>query len=141
METTRKVVFWDRLSIGNPDIDKDHKKLLEIYNDLVDLIELKKSREEFAKILTRMTDYSLEHFKKEEKYMEYLSYPKFKEHKDFHKSYIYSVAMYNVDLLGANPPDPEQIIGFLKKWWIHHILQVDLQYETFKKENELDVKY
>jgi len=141
METTRKVILWDRLSIGNPEIDNDHKMLLEIYNDLVDLIEFKKSREEFAKILTKMTDYSLGHFKKEEKYMEYISYPKLKEHRDFHRNYIYKVSMFNVDLLGTNPPNPEEIIDFLKKWWINHILKFDLQFETFKKENELDVKY
>jgi hemerythrin-like metal-binding protein len=141
METTKKVILWDRLSIGNPEIDNEHKKLLEIYNDLVDLIEFRKSREKFAEILSKMTDYSLIHFKKEERYMECLSYPKIKEHKDFHRNYIYRVAMYNIDLLGINPPNPEEIIKFLKEWWIYHILEIDVQYEDFKKENALDVKY
>jgi len=141
METIKKMIFWDRLSIGNPEIDNDHKRLLEIYNDLVDLIEFKKSREEFARILSKMTDYSLIHFKKEERYMEYLSYPKIKEHKNFHRNYIYKVAMYNVDLLNINPPNPEEIIKFLNEWWVYHILKIDFQYENFKKENALDVNY
>ena len=60
METTRKVVFWDRLSIGNPDIDKDHKKLLEIYNDLVDLIELKKMEIKIKRLLKTKKDENTE---------------------------------------------------------------------------------
>lgn len=141
MDTTKKIILWDRLSIGNPEIDNDHKKLLEVYNDLVDLIEFKKTREEFAIILSKMTDYSLEHFKKEENYMEYLSYPKIKEHKKSHRNYIYKVAMYNHDLLGTNPPDPEEIIIFLKDWWLYHILKNDFQYENFRIEKGLNIQY
>jgi hemerythrin-like metal-binding protein len=70
MVLTEKMISWEKLSIDNPEIDNEHKRLFEIYNDLVDLIEYKKSREDFAKILSMMTDYSLMHFKKEEKYME-----------------------------------------------------------------------
>ena len=64
MDKTKKMTLWDQISIGNPEIDLDHKELFEIYNDLVDLIEFKKSRDEFAGILSKMTNYSLMHFKK-----------------------------------------------------------------------------
>ncbi len=141
MDTTNKVLIWDRLSIGNPDIDNDHKKLLEIYIDLFDLIEQKKSLEEFAKILSKMTDYSLIHFKREESYMESLAYPNIKEHKDFHKYYIYKVAKYNFDLFRNNPPDPEEILKFIKEWWVNHILKIDSQIENYKKENALNFDY
>ncbi len=141
METTKKMILWDKLSIGNAEIDNDHKKLLEIYNDLVDLIEFKKNYGEFSRILSEMTDYSLKHFKKEEKYMENLSYPKISEHIAFHRNYIYKVAMYNSELLGTNPPNPEEIIIFLKHWWINHILKIDILYEQFKKENALNFDY
>ena len=53
------------LSIGNKNIDEDHRQLIEIYNDLVDFITMNQSREEFAVILSKMTDYTLKHFKKE----------------------------------------------------------------------------
>lgn len=141
METTQKMTLWDKLSIDNPEIDKDHKKLLEVYNDLVDLIEFKKSREEFARILSMMTDYSLIHFKREEKYMELLSYPKIGEHIVLHRNYIYKVAIYNTNLLSPNPPNPQKIIKFLNDWWLNHILEIDSDYEKFKKENKLNVSY
>ncbi|MGD2033938.1 MAG: bacteriohemerythrin [Bacteroidales bacterium] len=141
MNTLEKIEWTSKFSIGNSKIDDDHKKLISIYNDLVDLIEFQKNREEFAKILTEMTDYSLIHFKKEEEYIEKLLYPKLKEHINYHKDYIYKVAMYNINLLSADPTSPEEIIRFLKKWWINHILSADLDYESFKKETKSDAEY
>ena len=137
----KKIEWSNNLSIGNTNIDDDHKKLFEIYNNLIDLIELNKSRKEFAEILSKMTDYALKHFKKEEIYMHEFSYPKLAEHQKYHRDYKYKVAMYNVDLLGTNPPRPEEIINFLKKWWLNHIMNSDVEYENYKKEIKSDTKY
>jgi len=133
---------WNtEMSIGNNNIDKDHKTLIEVYNDLVDLMALNNSREKFAVILSKMTDYTLKHFKKEEAYMEQFNFPDLKEHREYHNEYTLKVAMYNFDLLGPNPPDPQEIIEFLEKWWRNHILNIDRQYENYKKEFGWDAKY
>lgn len=141
MTNLEKKDWTNKLSIGNIDVDNDHKKLLDVYNDLVDLIELNGKREEFAEILSKMTDYSLRHFNKEEIYMQEFNYPKLEEHRQYHRDYRYKVAMYNVDLLGSNPPDPKEIIKFLEKWWTNHILNNDMHYENYKKKIESDVTY
>jgi hemerythrin-like metal-binding protein len=137
----KKIIWKNELSIGNVNIDNDHEKLLEVYNDLVDLIELNGNREEFARILSLMTDYVLKHFKKEEAYMQELSYPKLTEHKQNHRDYSYKIAMYNVDLMGINPPEPREIIQSLEKWWVNHIMKSDLDYENYKKKNQSNAKY
>lgn len=137
----KKIIWKNELSIGNVDIDNDHKTLLEVYSDLVDLIELKGSREEFAEILSKMTDYTLKHFKKEEAYMQAFAYPKLKEHKKCHDDYKYKVAMYNIDLLSSNPPEPKEIIKFLEKWWVNHVLINDVDYENYKKKILSDAEY
>ena len=123
-----------QLSIGNIDIDEDHYRLLEIINDLNNLIQFGKDREEFARILSLMTDYSLTHFKLEELYMKEFNYPKLDAHKKSHFKYIYIVSNYNVALLGINPPDPREIVDFLKNWWENHILKMDSSYENYRKE-------
>ena len=137
----KKNIWTNELSIGNTSIDNDHKKLIEIINNLVDMIELGGSREEFAKILTNMTDYSLKHLKKEEIYMEEFVYPKLAEHKISHREYIFKVAMYNVDLLGNNPPNPNEIVQYLEKWWTNHILIYDMDYENYRKAIKSDTIY
>ena len=73
--------------------------------------------------------------------MQELSYPKLTEHKQNHKDYSYKVAMYNVDLMGINPPEPREIIQFLEKWWTNHIMNSDLDYENYKKKIQSNAKY
>ena len=77
----------NELSIGNIDIDNDHMRLLELLQDLFNLTEFNSNREDFAKILSGLTDYALLHFKKEEMYMQEFSYPKLTEHKRSHQKY------------------------------------------------------
>ena len=141
MDNLEKIQWTNNLSINNIGIDSDHKKLLEIYNNLIELVEFDKDREEFAKILSEMTDYSLLHFTKEEKYMQEISYPKLAEHKQFHRDFSYKIAMYNANLIGQNPPEPTEIISFLKKWWLNHILRNDSDFEKYKVKIKSDVIY
>ena len=133
--------WTDELSIGNPKIDSDHKKLLYIYNELIDLIELNKDREEFAIILSKMTDYTLSHFKTEEKYMLEFSYPNLSKHRSEHIEYIYRVAKLNHDFLSSNPPEPEEVIRLLIKWLTKHIMKSDTDYERYKNEIQSDAGY
>jgi len=116
--------------------------MVNIYNELIDYVQSSNNkRDEFARLLSSMTDYSLTHFQREEQYMLNLSYPKLAEHKNHHKSYIYKVAMYNVNLLGSNPPDPKEILVFLKDWWSSHIMETDVDYEKYKEEIKSNVIY
>jgi len=136
-----KIIWSDEFSIGNTDIDIVHKDWVKIYNDLIEYNESKGNREAFAMILTKMTEYSLMHFKREEEYMQKLNYPDLAGHKRLHKDYSYKVAMYNIDLLGVNPPSINEIISFIDNWLIDHILKSDKKYEDFKKEIHSDMKY
>jgi len=136
-----KIIWGKELSIGNTDIDEVHKRVIEIYNELIEYDDSQDNREGFALILTKMTEYCLIHFKKEEEYMKKLSFPDFKTHKNYHKDYIYKVAMYNIDLKGTNPPEIKEVIVFLKKWWVDHILKIDKKYEDYRREINIDLKY
>jgi len=113
LENLEKLIWTAEFSIGNTNIDTVHKSLVDIYNDLIEYTESKRNRIEFAMILSKMTDYSLVHFKKEEEYMQKMSYPELAEHRRFHKGYICKVAMYNADLLGINPPEIKEVINFI----------------------------
>ena len=135
------MIWTSELSIGNLNIDNEHQKLIGIINDLVDLVVLDGSREKFAEILSNLTDYVLIHLKKEEKYMKKIGYPKLKEHIQEHRDYSYKIAMYNIDLIGSNPPNPKEIIEYLKNWWKDHILNNDMDYEKYKNNIESDAKY
>lgn len=141
MSSLEKIEWSDGLSIGNANIDKDHKKLITIYNELVDLVEQQQSREDFARILSGMTDYALLHFKKEEKYMKDFSYPGFAEHLQLHMEYIYRVSMFNIELHRYSTTDPNDVIHFIEQWWVNHIMDNDKEYEKYKQSIHSDAYY
>jgi len=122
-------------------VDKDHRHLIDIINDLVELINTNGSRSDFARILSAMTDYSLFHFKKEEAYMQAFNYPKLEEHKKYHKEYVLETVKYNFALLNYDTTEPMEVINFLKSWWTKHIMVIDADYQKYKNEVHSDAVY
>jgi len=142
MSSSKKLIWNNSYSVGNLTIDDEHMQMIQVYNELIDLIENDENdRRSFASILSKLTDFSLYHFKNEEKYMLDMKYPDIEEHKKLHKEYIYQVALFNTELLGPNPPKPTEIIFFVKNWLDNHIFKEDIKYEKYNKENKLNTKY
>lgn len=135
MENLTDKVIWDEsLSLGNLIIDQDHKELFRIYNRLSDCLGREDCKEEFAQILSEMTNYSLAHFSKEEEYLSIINYPHIEQHKNEHKLYIKTVAGYNTHFLLENPPEIYEVVSFLRSWWKNHILNSDSKYEIYRRE-------
>lgn len=141
MKNFTRIEWSDDLSIGNKNIDHDHKKLISICNSLVDAIESGYNNEEFARILSELTDYVLYHFEKEEQYMRQLDYPKLEEHLKSHKEFSVKVAMYNYELSQIRSIDPFEIHKFIMEWLKIHICKVDFEYEKFKRKTGRQARY
>ncbi len=136
-----KINWTDDLSIGNTNIDNEHKQLIEICNELVNLSELNRNRVEFAKILSKLIDYSLKHFRKEETYMYAFGYPKSTEHIQYHKDFKYKVTTYYDELFRSDPPELIEITTFIKEWWVNHISHVDADSENYKNKVQATTTY
>ena len=143
MENTEKINWEPEFSIGNLNIDNDHRIIVDAYNDIVDILEQNGSRLKLVEVLSVMTDYVQRHFKREELYMKAMNYPRFEEHKKMHRDYIVNVAMLNNEMMTTwkHLDIATQLIHFLKGWWIDHILKKDTEYEKFKESLSEDVNY
>jgi hemerythrin len=73
--------------------------------------------------------------------MKKFAYPRLTKHHNYHSNFIYKVAIYNSELLSTNPPDPIEIIDFLKKWWKNHISIIDKDYKAYKDKIQSDASY
>lgn len=135
----QKMNWDDQLKIGNQMIDDDHGKILKIYNNLVDISQGIGYFDEFARVLSDMTIYALQHFEKEEAYMKQFNYPKLEQHIEIHRNYIYKVAMFNVNYRVATEVD--EVLEFIKNWWFGHIQGADMEYEKYRLENHNNVEY
>lgn len=120
--------------------DFDHKPLKDLYNRLVKLVGSAFDRQELARILSGLYDYSRTQFLREELSMKKVDYPDFASHKKLHMVFIYTVAMYNVNFSNGKPPEVSEIVKFIENWWNNHILIEDKAFEHFSNSSKEDEK-
>ena len=127
-------IQWkDRYNINYKDIDNQHKELLGILNELIDLAGGRGDAAIVAGIFQRLCDYVRRHFSMEERYMQACGYPRLVDHQHLHGTFVQKL----LDLNDAyNPEDPHLLVEtleFLKHWYLDHILKTDMDYVPYLK--------
>ena len=125
-------VEWKQeYSVGIDSIDQQHRKLLNLINQLQTAITHSTGEEFEREALDELVDYTKTHFSYEEGLMEENDYPDFKPHKEQHKKMVEEVervlAQYQLDQETAM----QNAVDFLKGWLINHINGTDKQYSEF----------
>ncbi len=128
-------VRWkDSYSVDIPSIDDDHKRLINLINQLQSAIHYYQSKEFEEKALKELIDYTKFHFDREEKLMQEHNYPGYEEHVKQHGSMVNKVN----DIVANYSQDSEETIcetvKFLRDWLINHIQKTDQQYVEFFKD-------
>lgn len=129
------IVWNDDYSVGHDEIDKHHKEILQIINDLYDALQNKYVESELHSILDRLLEYTKCHFKYEEEVMKYVEYDDLKNHKILHKMMVEKTAQ----LIGnakatthlSKSDAARESLQFLRYWWLDHICVVDNRYKYF----------
>lgn len=134
-------IEWDEsFSVGNADIDEQHKKWVAIYNQVYDNFDQKyrgKGDLEIMATLKSMLDYTRYHFDAEKEYMKSIDYPDIVEHLRRHKEFdnlIYKISRAVAD---------EQIVlysevmALIKHWLLEHILKEDKKYWQFTQGQKI----
>ena len=89
LEDLKKNFGWKEIySVGNVEIDKEHKKLFDIAQDAFTQVEETQRNAKIKEVLTELYTYMKTHFKHEEKFMKELNYPLLEEHKILHHNII-----------------------------------------------------
>jgi hemerythrin-like metal-binding protein len=128
------VVQWsDSLSLGIPEIDGQHRGLIEVINELWDAIVAKAEPQRIAQILNQLEQYTLAHFTAEEALMRVEGYPKFREHRADHRGFIEQVAMAKAKL-GKGEFLGLDLLRYLTDWLVKHIQGGDKDYAAFISE-------
>ncbi len=133
-------IQWkDRYNINFMDIDDQHRSLLELLNQLIDLVGDHADPEQVSAIFSRLCQYALTHFANEESYLAAVNYPGLDSQRHEHGVFIQKL----LDLDHAyDPTDPhllEETISFLKHWYLSHILNSDMKYQPFLKAHHPEV--
>ncbi len=132
-----KIIWTKKYSVGVKEIDTQHKKLLQIINQLIEYQDISVHSEEISDVLTEMMEYASYHFDAEEALMSKHGYAELPPHRRKHMDFIRKTAKLASDTVDGAQQVPQEVLAFLKDWLIDHILKTDMQYKPFFAEKKV----
>ena len=134
----KRMQWNDSLSVGIEQIDSQHKKWMEHFNNAAEAIEARKTQTQISKTLEFLMDYTEMHFSTEEKYMTELGYAGLQEHKARHDQLRSTLTNLVKDFEdeGVTSSLAEAIDSFLGNWLIQHIHEIDKKFAAFAKDSK-----
>lgn len=126
------LIEWNAgLSLGIDEIDRQHKKWIDIINELHESLISTQGFETLGKTTKDMEDYVDYHFAEEEKYMEKIRYPGLARHKKIHADFKNQVIKLKREVLSGEIVLRTQVMSIIKNWLVDHILNEDKKYSQF----------
>lgn len=111
--------------------DNQHKKLVEIINELHEAMRAGKSKDVLDKIFGELIDYTVHHFAAEETLMKKHAFPGYETHKAEHEELTQQALKLQADFKSGRAMLSLEVMEFLKKWLLEHIMGTDAQYSDF----------
>ncbi|MDR2258599.1 MAG: bacteriohemerythrin [Treponema sp.] len=143
MEKEVFVEWDDRYSVGIPLIDDQHKKLLEMTNNLYDACRegSEAATALFKEAVRGTVDYVKYHFAAEERILTNVKYPGFAAHKKEHEGFVLKILQDAKDFEEGKKFVPNIFVRYLKDWVLAHIAVEDRKYADYilglKKQDAL----
>jgi hemerythrin-like metal-binding protein len=113
------------LSTGIGEQDTQHKKLIDLINQLNDAMQAGKGVDVLGKVLSELVNYTVAHFGYEEKLMAQYKYEDTPAHKGEHKKFVDTVGEFKKKFDSGNAVITVEIMNFLRDWLTSHIMKTD----------------
>ncbi len=124
-------IEWDgSIAIGIASIDQDHKKLVDLLNELFAAGFAAMGPEMIDKILADLLDYTKYHFEREEALLAEVKYSKLDGHKAEHQNMIRRLQQIirEREQKGATHDLSNDTLKFLSHWLTDHIKAEDKEF-------------
>ena len=131
MSTSQFVEWKDEYSVGIDSIDQQHKKLLNLINQLQTAVDYSTGEEFERDALDELVDYTKTHFSYEEGLMRDNDYPDFEPHKLQHEEMFRKVGEVLAEYEKDQDTAMHNAAEYLKDWLINHINGTDKQYSSY----------
>ena len=129
---TENLIVWkDAFLIGIPVIDDEHKRLVELCNELYKAIMSSQNlvRKDAVRVaLKECTDYVSTHLAHEEKLMQVCGYKDFDMHKKEHTTFTKKILEKCQNFENENFHFSMEFVKFLHSWILSHIAHTDRLY-------------
>ncbi len=109
-------------------VDSQHKGLVDLINELHQAMMNRSGKEQMGRILGNLISYTESHFKAEEGILLANAYPDFAKHKPEHERFVKTIKGYQAKFQKNELGLTIEVMDFLKKWLVEHIMGVDKKY-------------
>ena len=126
-------IKWEKkYEIGHERIDFEHQIFVDLIAKIDDAVKLGKDKNYIERLLNELRAYAAFHFISEENIMYSINYPDYEGHKQHHNELLdkYSQKLMEIDL---EEQKIEDLIIFLKNWFVNHTLNEDKKIASFVK--------
>ena len=130
-----EVFKWkEEYSVNIVEIDQQHKKLIELINQLHRGVTGAQSKQELQKIFAGLLDYMLHHFETEEGLMALYAFPGLEEHRKEHEEFRRKIVGFLDAFLDAQTDVAMDMVQYLVQWLQDHVFVTDKKYSVFLNE-------
>ena len=132
------LINWsDSLSVNVNEIDLQHRKLIDMINELNEAMKIGKGKDSLGKIINGLISYTATHFKTEEQFFDKFGYPDTVNHKKEHVAFVKKVTDFKIGFEKNNLPLTVEVMNFLSDWLKNHIKGTDKKYSAFFNQKGL----
>ncbi|MCK5286053.1 MAG: hemerythrin family protein [Candidatus Pacebacteria bacterium] len=129
-------------SVNVKEIDAQHKKLIEMINELYEIINNKNEnlQKEFTRVVGELEEYKNYHFSTEEKYFHQFNYENTEDHIAKHIAFGKKIEEFKEHLSNPNENYPQicfDLLDYLEDWFFAHLIGDDKKYTKTFNENGL----
>ncbi|MGI5070502.1 bacteriohemerythrin [Treponema pectinovorum] len=128
MDTKIERIEWnDSYLLGVDEIDKQHKQLLAIANELYDVVTGSEDEyeEKMKVVLKKLSDYTVYHFTSEEELQQKIGYNGLDSHKLAHDFFIKEIGFQLKKLSTENKANVLSFYKYIANWVLTHIAKAD----------------
>lgn len=119
------------------EIDDQHKRLLEILNELHKAMIMGRGQKVLREIIDELADYTLYHFSTEERYMKIGPYPELEKHLQEHSEFIAQISKFKAQYEQGKLGLSIKVLRFLSQWLSCHIKVSDKSIGLFIIQSEM----
>jgi len=115
----------DSLLLGIPVVDKQHKILIALFDEIISISQEKNESEKILPLLNELQRYTIYHFNTEEEFMRKGNLQDMDQHVKQHDLFKKKIADFMIAHNYKNIVLLNQITVFLRKWLVVHISDTD----------------
>ena len=135
--TEINAIPWkNKYSVSVTSIDDQHKQLVNLINELNNAMLYEKGRDKISQIIKGLVDYTVFHFDYEEGLLKKNGYNDFDNHKKIHTKFIDAIKDFQNDFEYNEKELSKEVMDFLKRWLIEHIMGTDQKYSELLVKNK-----